>query len=182
MEDPAYTNGVRSESIVEMFQSVTDVFKGKSSYILLPVPMDKIAPATHISFHSRKAQHPKPLSFSSKAPQSRRSYGYSLSSGSSIAPSIAESQGHLPLRRSDTDSTHDEIMSTIENFATMSIAECDDDDVVIDDTIPETVPEPPATVRDNTAEIPQENPANDNTIDVEPPAPVVRRRGRRVGV
>jgi hypothetical protein len=157
MDDPAYIHGVRSESITAMFQSIVDVSKGKSPHILVPVPIGMIAPATHIHFRGRSENHLEPLRFRSRNSQSRRSYSRSLSNGV---------DGDLPTEEIVFESfnqndIHDEIMSTIDDFDTLSVVS----DVIVEAEILQA----PSPVHEDTSE-------NANVeLNTEPP-----RRRRRV--
>jgi hypothetical protein len=161
MEDPAYDSGVKSDSITAMFQSIVNVSKGKSPHILVPVPIDNIAPTTYIRFCSKTEHHPEPLRFQSKGSQSRRSQSYALSNGPISAPSIAEVAVEIPVE----GSVHDDIMSTIDDFDTLSIMT----DVVPD--MPDIQdPEISSPVQEDT---PEDNPI---PLTIEPP----RRRRRAI--
>lgn len=156
MDDPAYKNGVTSESVVQMIQSVADVLRCKASHVLAPVPIDRIAPATHISFHPKKGSYPEPLRLGSKPTRSRRSQAYSLSSGSSTVSSIPESRDEESTIITDRDSTHDEIMSTINDFTSLSVIGSDDnftmEPVTVEDTnsiLHDDIPEEPPAVATN---------------------------------
>jgi hypothetical protein len=111
MEDPAYRSGVNSESIVSMLRSISDVLNGKASYIVVPEPIDRIAPTTHISFYTPEDQYPEPLRTTSSSIQSRRSYSYSLSN-----PSQNVSYVETPTMDGELSDIHSEIIGHIENI------------------------------------------------------------------
>ena len=181
MNDPAYRNGVTPDSIIEMMQSVTNVLKGKSSYILVPVPIDNIAPATHISFRTKKTFHPKPLVPQSGASRSRRSYAYSLSSGSTTMQPIVNSQNQDSVASTDTESIQDEIMSTIEDFASMSVVDSDHESTVTE-SLPLEATESTSRTNVDIIQGVQENvPIRDDANTDQNRVSGPRRRGRRVG-
>lgn len=81
MNDPVYENGITSESIVTTLSDISEALKGKLSYISVPIPIDSIAPVSHILFKDSSADVIKPLSVRTRTSESRRAHNYSLRHG-----------------------------------------------------------------------------------------------------
>lgn len=87
MEDPAYADGVKSDSVCEMIEDIYSCMVGKGMFIKLPVPVKHLPPSTHMHYRSDTDYHDLDIS-----PISKR-HSKSSSTNASIASRVRHSIG-----------------------------------------------------------------------------------------
>ena len=155
LSDPAYDNGIRSDSVVDMVTDIGHVFLGVKHYICAPEPIDGISPVTHIAFKDESLMIPDSLEIKprktgkgEKKRISRRSQSYNESRPSSMMPSRQSSMRQPSIRRFDpvTEAVMSDIDRTMEPLEMSDdehdIIEEDEDRVSIGSVQREPSPEP----------------------------------------
>lgn len=136
MNDPAYSDGVTADSIIDMISDLGSVYKGNASQVRTPIPIEMIAPMNYISFKGNEDDHPsqlvlqKPVSPTSG--NSRRSQAYNIHKGADAKTC------QNPIPATITHTTISEVHDMIESFSSQNIEDDDPDAVVADDERPQS--------------------------------------------
>lgn len=111
MNDPVYESGVTPDSIVRTLSDLAEVFKGRLSYISVPLPIDGSAPVTHMCIKDTDIAIPASLNVGVKSPASRRSHNYNL------RHTVALKSNDNPGVSTISDDTMDAIENTMEEYS-----------------------------------------------------------------
>lgn len=75
MQDPVYDSGVLTASLIETLDSISRALQGRGNYAIVPLPIQGVAPFTHIDFVEDSGVCPKDLVYRSRhSPTSSRRF------------------------------------------------------------------------------------------------------------